>query len=195
MKIITGQFKGRTLLGPKGRDTTRPITAAVKKSLFGILGESVRDTTVVDLFCGTGSLGLEALSAGAKFCYFADRDRLALLRLRRNIEALALDQRCAVWTGDVTVALAARLGRIGREVDLAFVDPPYAQSRQWSWPRAEQLIFQPLARHLSKDGTVVLRVEASVEVPQVIAGLSIRRLKRYGQMAVVLLTASRQEGE
>ena len=125
MRIITGEFKGRKLLPPEG-ETTRPITDRVKTALFSILSGWMGGSVVLDLFAGTGSLGLEALSRGARLVCFAERDPSALDRLRGNIEALGIGDRCRVWPGDILTGLAARLAELGETVDVAFVDPPYA---------------------------------------------------------------------
>ena len=187
MQILAGEFKGRRLLPPRGRGTTRPITGAVKKSLFGMLGEAVENAVVVDLFCGTGTLGLEAVSRGASQCYFAERDRGALQRLRRNIRDVRVDDRCVVWSGDVFDSLAGRLEHAKRPIDIAFVDPPYVQTRNWSWRRAGDRIFAPLRENLSPNGTVVLRADSRAELPETIAGLSTLRLREYGDMVLALL--------
>ena len=188
MQILAGQFKGRRLLGPRGRDTTRPITSSVKKSLFGMLGQAVAGATVADLFCGTGTLGLEALSHGAATCAFAEKDRTAVARLRRNIETLDVAERCIVWSGDVSVRLRHRLRGLDQPIDLAFVDPPYAQSRRWSWRQAEREIFAPLAEHLHEQGTVIVRMEAGADLPEVVGTLALRRVRKYGGMVVGLLS-------
>jgi len=187
MRILAGTHKGRKLLSPPGRSRTRPITGAVKKSLFGMLGDRVRGAAVVDLYCGTGTLGLEALSRGARACWFVERSGEVLRRLRRNIEALGLADCCTVWPGSVTVALARRLGELTGGVDLAFVDPPYAAARRWSWPGAVDTIFSPLARRLAPGGVVVLRLPRQVEPPEVLGELAVQRLRRYGEMVLALL--------
>src|SRR5438094_5779339 len=89
MRIIAGEFRGRRLLAPES-DTTRPITDRVKQSLFDILAPRMEGATVLDLFAGTGSMGLESLSRGAAAAWFFEADRPALARLRRNIEMLNL---------------------------------------------------------------------------------------------------------
>ncbi len=114
--------------------TTRPTPDRVKESLFSILGGQVPDATVLDLFAGTGALGLEALSRGAKFCSFVEQDRQALGALRKNIEAVGL-------IGNEVLALPAaravsELARRGRRYDLVFLDPPY-ESNQLGWALAE----------------------------------------------------------
>ena len=192
MQILAGEFKGRKLLSPRAAGATRPITSSVKKSLFGMLGQSLPEATVVDLFCGTGTLGLEAISRGASQCFFAERDRAAAGRLGRNIETIGVGERCIIWRGDCFRGLAGRLSRIGEAVDIAFVDPPYAMARHWSddgddWRRAIECIFVPLAEHLAEDGTVVVRTDSAGAIPPVVGDLVVRRVKRYGDMVVSLL--------
>jgi 16S rRNA (guanine966-N2)-methyltransferase len=187
MRILSGKYKGRKLLPPPPGSTTRPITGAAKKSLFDMLAGRLQDAVVVDLYCGTGSMGLEALSRGARACAFAERDRAVLGRLRRNIEAVGAEAACTVWPGDVTRGLGERLARIGCPVDVAFVDPPYAAARKWSWQAAERTIFTPLAERLADEGRVVLRVPGDVDVPAELAGLGAARTRRYGSMVLALL--------
>ncbi len=187
MRILSGKHKGRRLLPPPPGSATRPITGAAKKSLFGMLGGRVEGALVVDLYCGTGSLGLEALSRGARWCAFAERDRSVLARLRRNIEAIGAADRCAVWAGDVTKHLAGRLAGLDAAVDLAFVDPPYATARRWSWPVAGSRIFAPLASRLAEQAPVVLRLPAGAEPPEGLGGLAVRRTRTYGDMVLALL--------
>jgi 16S rRNA (guanine966-N2)-methyltransferase len=189
MRILAGEFKGRVLLPPPSVVATRPITAAAKKSLFDILAPVLPDAAVADLYCGTGTLGLEALSRGGRRCWFADRDRRVLDRLRRNIQTLGLADRCTVWRGDVPARLAGWLEALPAPLDVAFVDPPYVDARRWSWPQAVDRLFGPLTRHLRDGGLVVLRVPAALEVPPHLGALAVRRTKRYGDMAVVLLAA------
>ena len=191
MRIIAGEFKGCRLLGPKGKRTTRPITGAVKKSLFGILADSLVDAVVLDLFSGTGTIGLEALSRGAAACTFAERDRAALAGLRRNIETVGAGERSTVWAGDILAHLARRLDHLDKAVDVAFVDPPYALSGSWSWQEVSERIFSPLADVLADDGTVVLRTDGSTQVPRQIATLALERIKRYGDMQLAFLGLTR----
>jgi len=186
MRIIAGQHKGRRLLGPKGT-VTRPITDRVKTALFSILGPAVEAAAVVDLFSGTGSLGLEALSRGAASCRFAERDRSALDRLRRNIDAMALADRCTIWRGDVLRLLGRWLAGMDADVDLAFVDPPYLLARQRSAEELTARLFAPLAGRLSPDGTVVFRCESNIALPDAFGPLRVRDRRTYGKMALVFL--------
>src|SRR5215210_6142719 len=101
MRIIAGEFRGRTLLPPQGQQTTRPITDRAKQSLFDMLTAQLDGALVYDCFAGTGSMGLEALSRGAKFCTFFEADRSAVTRLHQNIAALKVQNRSRVVAGDL----------------------------------------------------------------------------------------------
>jgi len=192
MRIIAGVYKGHRLLSPPARSDVRPMTASVKKSLFDILGPRLEDANVLDLYCGTGTLGLEALSRGAARCCFAERDRAVITRLRRNIKAVGADDQSHVWPGDVRTHLGSWLDHFDAEVDLAFVDPPYAHVRRWEWSRVSPAIFAPIARRLVDDGMVILRLPVKVDPPERIGPLVVRSLRRYGEMTLAMLGA---EGE
>ena len=123
MRIISGTARGSRIQAPDGRSTTRPITDRAKESIFNMLVSlgGVDDAVVLDLFAGSGSFGLEALSRGARRVTFVERDRRALAALRANVERLGFGQRATVIGAPVEVALAG-LG----PADIAFCDPPYA---------------------------------------------------------------------
>jgi len=186
MRIIAGQYKGRKLLPPPRGSRTRPITGAVKKSLFSMLEPHLGGAVVADLYCGTGTLGLEALSRGARVAYFAERDRAVVARLRRNIAAVGAGERAVIWPGDVEAGLAGRLSALGEPIDIAFIDPPYEHVRRWSWQRAEARIFAPLSGRLAADGIVILRAQVGTEIPDQLAGLAKIRVKSYGGMILGL---------
>ncbi len=188
MRIIAGAFKGRNLLAPLGKDVTRPITGSVKKSLFGMLGEDLSAQVVADLYCGTGTLGIEALSRGADRCYFAERDAVALERLRRNLQDVGAQGRSVVWRGDIESQLAGWLAEVNEPLDIAFVDPPYATARAWNWAAAVDSIFAPLAAKLAGDGVAVLRCDDEADVPETLGALGLAREKRYGNMVVRFFT-------
>ena len=185
MQILAGKFKGRKLLPPRGRGT-RPITAALKKSLFGTLGEGLDGCRVADLYCGTGTLGLEALSRGAETCFFAERDRGALAALRRNIAELGVADRSRIWSGDLLASARRRLAAAG-ELDVAFLDPPFADARRWDWADVTARLISPLAETLAPDGVVALRVPTKVAVPETLSRLRVRRTKQFGGTVLVLL--------
>jgi len=194
MRILAGAYKGRKLLAPPRNSPARPMTGLAKKSLFEMLGGQLSEATIVDLYCGTGTLGLEALSRGARRCYFADRDRAVLLRLRRNIRALEAEEQCRIWPGDAPARLRRRLDEVDGCVDVAFVDPPFAAARQRDWNRKAGRIFAALAEKLAGDGLVVLRLPGRVEPPERIAALTIRTTRRYGDMTITIFAHTPDDG-
>ena len=121
MRIIAGEWRGRRLQPVKGKGV-RPTTDRVRESWMAALGYAVVDARVLDLFAGSGALGLEALSRGALEVTFVEKARGALLTLQGNVEALGAEDRCHIVRGDA-MALARRLGH--DEFDLALADPPY----------------------------------------------------------------------
>jgi len=193
MRILSGKYRGRVLLPPPKQAQTRPITGRAKKSLFDTLGPYLDEAVVLDLYSGTGTMGIEALSRGAAWCIFAEKDRNVVARLRRNIEACGAGEVSDVWCGDIRVTLRPRLAGLDRELDVAFVDPPYADARRWDWAKAESNIFAPLADKLADDGLVVLRTPKGLEVPATVAGLTEMRTKKYGGMIITLLTRPNAE--
>ena len=123
MRVIAGEAKGRRLKGPPGHGT-RPMTDRVREALFSSLGPEVSGARVLDLFAGSGSLGLEALSRGAQSAEFVEMDRAVVAVLRSNVDAVGLGG--TVTRNDVTRYLAGP----ARLHDLVFVDPPYALPTQ-----------------------------------------------------------------
>lgn len=126
MRIVAGEFGGRRLQAPKG-DATRPTTDRVREALFSTLGD-LEGERVLDLFAGSGALGIEALSRGAATAVFVEKARPALTVLRANLDALGLaPPRATVRAGDALAALRDAPGTAGA-YDLVFLDPPYRQA-------------------------------------------------------------------
>lgn len=123
MRIIAGSARGTPLLAPKGMDT-RPTQDKVKESLFNMLQGQLEDGAALDLFAGSGALGLEAVSRGASRAVLVDQSREAAQCIRRNIEKLRFQDRAELLTCDWKQAVS-KLAREGRKFDLVFLDPPY----------------------------------------------------------------------
>src|SRR6476646_9244747 len=128
MRIVAGKFRGAGLEAPKGL-ATRPTSDRVRQALFNVLEHGAphldfEDLRVLDLFAGTGALGLEALSRGARFCLFVEERAEARAAIRRNVEALALTGITKIWRRDAT-----KLGDLGAlaPFDLVYLDPPYGR--------------------------------------------------------------------
>jgi len=168
MRVIAGEFGGRRLVTPEG-ETTRPTTDKVRQAVFNsLVSMGVLDgASVVDLYAGSGALGIEALSRGAARCVFVERDRNALAALRENVAALGLDDRATVVASDVPAWVPAM-----RNVDIAFIDPPY------SFDAWDSLLG---AIHV---GLVVAEADDEVVAPP---GWQTLRARRYGRTRVTLL--------
>lgn len=168
MRVIAGEFAGRKLVAPEGT-TTRPTTDKVRQALFNSLTSMgvLEGAVVADLYAGSGALGIEAISRGADRCVFVERDRAALVALRQNIAALGIDDRCKVTSSDVMAWVPAM-----RNVDIAFIDPPYAFD---AWPALLALVDV---------GLVVAEADDPVAAPE---GWEQLRGRRYGRTWVTML--------
>ena len=156
--MVAGAFKGRRLQAPAG-GRTRPTADKVREALFSILGD-VEGLSVLDLYAGSGALGIEALSRGAGSAVFVDSSARAVDAVRRNLSELGAD-------GEVRRADALRwLGRAQGTYDLVFVDPPYDSAPLLAEPLAEQLpaVLSPLARIATESDK---RVPLSLALPLV----------------------------
>ena len=171
MRIITGRARGARLKTPKGL-LTRPTSDRVKESLFSILGGRVVGRRVLDLFAGTGSLGLEALSRGAASAVFVDRATEHVLR--ENAEHTRLDEAARILRGDVFSVLS-RLAAESAVFDLVFCDPPYHKGL---WERA--LTALDASPVLSEGALVIVESgEDEKDIPS-LSRLSLVREERYG---------------
>ncbi len=125
MRIVAGTFGGRRLHAPKGREI-RPTSDRVREAIFSILGPTVLAAGVLDLFAGTGALGLEALSRGASEVVFVDQSADAVRLIRANIGLIGVQERVRIIHGPVNQAIH-RLAGEGKSFDLIFMDPPYGK--------------------------------------------------------------------
>ncbi|MEL7655553.1 MAG: 16S rRNA (guanine(966)-N(2))-methyltransferase RsmD, partial [Bacillota bacterium] len=120
MRIIAGDFKGRRLFAPKD-SKIRPTTDKVKESIFSMIAAYLEDAVVVDLFSGTGNLGLEALSRGASRCYFGDKSRESMELTKQNISYCRQEENSVAILGEFEYVLK----KIPEKADIIFLDPPY----------------------------------------------------------------------
>jgi 16S rRNA (guanine966-N2)-methyltransferase len=181
VRVIAGRLRGRRLVAPSGA-ATRPTSDRVKEALFSILGD-VNGSNVLDLFAGTGALGIEALSRGARACTFVEVAPAALAALRQNIGTLGIQHEAAVLPMRVERALAARPWA-PEAFDLILLDPPYAETRGAQFSRAlEKALAGGLTASLAADGRVVLE-HASAEGPPAISKLSVSSTRTYGDTSL-----------
>lgn len=170
MRVISGTARGRRLVAPEGA-SVRPTPARVREATFNALGSlgAVVDARVLDLFAGSGALGIEALSRGAAHVTFVDRDRAAIRAVEANIDACGLRDRARVVTSTAARFVASATERW----DLALLDPPYDMSRD-DWLDLLDVLPADLA---------VLESDRAVEPP---LGWEVMRAKRYGSTHVVI---------
>jgi len=181
VRVIAGRLGGRRLVAPAGA-ATRPTSDRVREALFSILGD-VRDADVLDLYAGTGALGIEALSRGASSATFVERARAPLRALEQNIERLDIGSRAKVLPMAVERALAA-MAWGSDAFDVVFLDPPYEEVRNGAFaPPLARAIDRALAPSVRARGRVVLE-HAKGAAPPAVAGLAIERTRTYGDTAL-----------
>jgi 16S rRNA (guanine966-N2)-methyltransferase len=176
LRIIAGSLRGRCLAPVKGR--IRPTADRVREAIFNILGEAVPEARVLDLFAGTGALGIEALSRGAKSAVFVEENPVALKVLRRNLEALDLEARAAVLPVLVLTALK-KLAAQGPQFDLVFMDPPYGAEAG-----ASTLAALATGPSLLPQAWVVVEHGRRETLPESLGTLALRDLRLYGDTQV-----------
>src|SRR5947208_10523072 len=170
MRFIAGSRKGHTIHAPRGRET-RPTSDRVRENVFNIVGP-VDGATVLDLYAGSGAIGLEALSRGAERVVFVERDADAVRAIERNLDKLRL--RATVLRQDAVAVLAAEK----RKYDLVFVDPPYDM-----YTDLEPKLARYLPGVVAEDGVVVVETDARTEPT---LPLEERTSRKYGSVRVTV---------
>jgi 16S rRNA (guanine(966)-N(2))-methyltransferase RsmD len=180
MRLTGGSLSGRTLSVP--RRGVRPTADRVRESLFATLSD-LEDLVALDLYAGTGALGIEALSRGVRSVVFVDNARQSIATLSRNLKTLELAARTTVLRSDAVRALK-RLGREPTRFDLVFADPPYASDEL---PRVLPALLA--AKVLAADARVVVERDRRVPLAPV-AGLTLEDERIYGETAIMRFSAS-----
>jgi 16S rRNA (guanine(966)-N(2))-methyltransferase RsmD len=184
MRIIAGDHRGARLLSPEGR-TTRPMLDRVRTALFDRLGE-LGDARVLDLFAGSGSLGLEALSRGAASCCFVESDPRALAALRANVAKLRLGERARIVRGD---AFAFVRDVASPSFDLVFVDPPYRVLAGAGRARTLGLLAILRERALASGGVGAFHFPRDRLAPEELALVGRTDLRACGSSSIALFRA------
>jgi 16S rRNA (guanine966-N2)-methyltransferase len=172
MRIIAGTRKGHGITAPKGQ-TTRPTSDRVRENVFNLVAPWLEDANVLDLYAGSGAMGLEALSRGAERAVFVEADSDACRTINQNLDKLRPTGAQVVWR-DVGRYLATET----RTYDLIFVDPPYRE-----YADVEPLLARYVPSLLAEDGLLVLETSAKVE-PEL--PLTLRTDRRYGAARITL---------
>jgi 16S rRNA (guanine(966)-N(2))-methyltransferase RsmD len=129
MRITGGSARGKVLLTPRGQ-TTRPTDARTRETLFNMLTEEIVDARFLDLYSGSGAIGLEALSRGAAGCAFVEQNKSAAALIRKNLEHCNWQNQGVVWPCAVAVALR-KLTQQNQQFDIIFADPPFDKQKEW----------------------------------------------------------------
>ncbi|MEW6544233.1 MAG: 16S rRNA (guanine(966)-N(2))-methyltransferase RsmD [Nitrospirota bacterium] len=187
MRVIAGSHKGRRLLGP-GKTQLRPTSDRVKEALFAILGPTVVGARFLDLYAGTGAIGIEALSRGARLATFVERHQSSLRILRANLA------RCGLGAAaDVRACSAGQFFKQARmgvpPYDFVFADPPYGDARS----ATELLPSLSASAIISSDTTIVLEHSSRVTIPPQIGRLSRTRQYRYGDTTLSVFRLQTEE--
>lgn len=179
MRIVAGKLRGREIKGPAS-EATRPTSDRVRESLFNILAHGIKnfkleDARVLDLFAGTGALGLEAISRGAKYCCFVDEDAGARGVIRSNADTCGVIGQTRIWRRDAT-----DLGPCAPQssYDLVFIDPPYNRGLG---EKAASAVIK--GGWLTAAGLLILEEAGKTVVPE-IAGLSVLDARQYGDTQI-----------
>ena len=187
MRIIAGQRRGHKIDGPRASGSTRPTSDMVRESLFNIVRELVVDRLVIDLFAGTGALGLEALSRGALRAIFVERDRENVGLIIRNIATLRYEDR-----GQVKLTDVYRWVRVFQPPDnrpvAVFLDPPYREYEAHS-SRLNQLISH-LVDHLPA-GSVIAVEAGRILDETILPDFATWDIRRYGETRIAIKVTSR----
>jgi 16S rRNA (guanine966-N2)-methyltransferase len=176
MRIIGGTHRGRRIVAPKG-DQTRPTGDRVREALFNLVGP-VDGASVLDLYAGSGALGLEALSRGARRCVFAETDGAACRAIEQNLASLGLTDALVLRRDAVSVLRGERTA--GRRHDLVLLDPPYGR-----WAELEPVLGPLLSDVVSDVGLVVVETDARTEPA---LPLDLVTARRYGSARLTLFS-------
>lgn len=177
MRIISGLAKGRKLLSPVGMGT-RPTLDRVKESIFDIIQNEVYGATVLDVFAGTGSLGLEAASRGAKNCYLVDKSPESFGFLRKNIVNLKFEEICKCFNMDSYNALKEFAAK-GIVFNLIFIDPPYMKDMI---PQAVEIISEK--KLMASDGLIVTKIDSKEDIYKGTEDIVLTKYKKYGNTTI-----------
>lgn len=186
MRVISGNYRGRRLIPVPGNQT-RPTADKVKESMFNMLGPYFDGGQALDLYAGTGALGIEAVSRGMDHATLVDKQYAAIKTIKQNVELTKEADKFTILKQPVAIALQ-QFADEGKQFDLIMLDPPYARQEVL----AQLQVFAEM-HLLAPDGVVMLETGLDVDYPETIPGFVKRRHQTYGVAQVLILEAD--EGE
>lgn len=180
MRVIAGKFRSRQLLAPRGM-ATRPTSDKLRETLFNVLGARVSGVKFVDLYAGSGAVGIEAISRGAEFCWFAEKAAPAVAAIRANLRALKIAGGYAIEDRGVGRLLSG-LVKAGRVVDVVFLDPPYEAAEEYT--RTMGFLGEAAAEVLAQEAVVVAEHARKAELGERFGELERYRVLEQGDAAL-----------
>lgn len=177
MRVITGEARGRKLVTLEGEDV-RPTTDRVKEGMFNIIQFDLEGANVIDLFAGSGQLGIEALSRGAKHCTFIDSANRSVEVVKQNLKTVGFEKRASVFCGDAKMYI----GLSKDKFDIALLDPPYNKN-------IIDAVLPSVAEKMTDYGVIICESALDEKLPETAGEFSIHREYRYGK---IKLTAYRK---
>lgn len=185
MHIIAGRFRSRALVAPKGQ-VTKPTTGKVREAIFNICQNSIENALFLDLFAGSGAMGIEAMSRGAKKATFVDNNREAIHCLKRNIEAFAIQDDSLILFGDVLTKIKILVDK-GMQFDIIYADPPYGLVDTKGFSYSENIIrFVDTHPCLLLAGGSLFIEESLEAAPKIsdLASLKLEKTRHFGRSIV-----------
>ena len=182
MRVISGTARGKRLKSPADRKV-RPTLDRVKENIFNMIGPSIRDSVAADLFAGSGALGIEALSRGARICYFSDMDEKSVAFVKDNLRETKLQERAEVYRMDARQVIE-KLFQDQVKLDYLFIDPPYLKG-------IVQKILKQLGKYniMQVEGIVIIETDKNEILPEEVAGLIKTKDRIYSGTRVSIFVA------
>ena len=188
MRVISGTRKGLPLKAVPGTNT-RPTTDKVKESIFNMIGPYFNGGTAVDLFAGSGGLGIESLSRGIETCIFIEKDYKAIQTINENLKKCRLEDASEIYKIDASRAVKAFEKR-ALSIELLFVDPPYSKTPFYN--SVGEIVEKGL---MSETGTIVCEHEKMVDLPDAYGEFQLSRRENYGGTVISIYRYQEEEGK
>lgn len=181
MRVIGGTYRSRLLVAPKG-ETTRPTSDRLRETLFNILQPRLEGCRFLDLYAGTGAVGIEAVSRGAAHVWLAENDKAAVAAIRANMAALKINAGYSIEDRGVG-ALWPRMGKMAGQIDVVFLDPPYEAEAEYLGTLG--YLGSAKGREMLAPGAVVVAEHASrTKLPERFGGLELVRVRKQGDASL-----------
>jgi len=177
LRVIAGEFKGKKLIPIKGAKI-RPTSDKIKAAIFNILGSSIKDKKILDLFSGTGALGIEAISRGAEFCIFMDNDKYPISVINKNVSLCRIENRTEIIKRDI-IGSDKVINYANYPFDIIFLDPPYKEN-------IIDTVIKKISKTVFENLQVTIIAEHSIKTkpPQIITPFILYDTRRYGNTAI-----------